>query len=66
MTDVEHNEKTSTLRVQTLKSSLCDYNHADLIEKGAITVAGEGATDAGITEDKNRKQVILKKLCTIY
>ena len=34
--------------------------HADIIEKGTITVVGEGAIDAAITEDKSRKQVIFK------
>ena len=60
MIDVEHNKKTLTLRVQMLKSNLCDCNDADIIEKGTITVVGEGAIDAAITEDKSRKQVIFK------
>ena len=39
--------------------------HADIIENETITVVGEGAIDAAITEDKNRKQVIFKN-CALF
>ena len=46
----------SQIRFKTkiLKSGLCDYS--DILVKGAITVAGQGADTAAIAADRNDKK----------
>ena len=47
-----------------LKSSLCDYTHAYILVKGAITAGNTAA--AGSAANNTNKKAIFKTLCTIY
>ena len=47
-----------------LKSSLCDYSHAYILVKGAITAGNTAA--AGSATNNTNKKAIFKNLCTIY
>ena len=43
-----------------LKSSLCDYSHADKLIKETITITGAGADAAARQADERNKGVIFK------
>lgn len=50
-----------------LKSSLCDYSSANICVKGTVKINEAGTDDARRKQGhKRKKQVALKKLCTIY
>ena len=52
----------SGIRFKTtmLKSSLCDYSHADKLIKETITITGAGADAAARQADERNKEVIFK------
>ena len=49
-----------------LNASLCDYSDVHILVEGRATVVGQRTNAGAIAADVNIKEIVLKKLCTIY
>ena len=58
----------SDIRFKTtvIKSSLFDYGDTCMLVKGTITINGAGDDAASRRADEKNKDLIFKKLCSIY
>ena len=58
--DESRGECTLNLKLQCLRSSICDYADAYILVKGIITITGAGIDVAARREDERNKGVMFK------
>ena len=62
-----YNTKTQIkFKTSMLRTSLCDYNDANILVGGTIAITGVGDNDVVRRLNKRNKGVIFKKLCAIH